>query len=193
MTDLVAPPALKKDTRQLAVGLSAAAALLLVAASFTHAWLVNGSMNVGFSLLSLSKCAGDACDSMSNFEMISQIRRFDPEHASAAFAPMGVATMALCLVGAIGLALCAYLGFAKKRVAWPVAPATIALLGIMGALITGCVFIASKPGGVGAVGVGWSFWAFGIGSVAGIAGAQMLNKLIKPVDPDLAAMNLDGG
>ncbi|MGH9883906.1 MAG: hypothetical protein ACREBE_00135, partial [bacterium] len=64
---------------------------------------------------------------------------------------------------------------------------------IMIGLISGCVFVATKPGDVGTVGVAWSFWAFGIGSVAGIAGAQLLAKQIRPADPDLLqdAMNPD--
>ena len=75
----------------------------------------------------------------------------------------------------------------------PISPATVAILGIMFGMIAGCVFVATKPGGTGGVGVGWSFWAFGIGCVAGIVAAQLLAKQIRPPDPDLLhdAMNPD--
>jgi len=191
MTDFVAPPPLKKDTRMLAVALAAAAGLLMIAAAFTKAWLVNPFYGIHFGLFSMSNCTAGDCASVSNLEFMSELRSHIPEE-SGVFAPMGIITMVLCLVGGLGLLVTAYFGFMKKRIAWPVQPTSVALLGVMGALLTGCVFIASKPGGVGAVGVGWSFWAFGIGSVAGIVGAQMLNKLIKPVDPDLAGLGVEG-
>jgi hypothetical protein len=55
------------------------------------------------------------------------------------------------------------------------------------------VFVATKPGEAGFVGVGQSFWVFGAGAVLGIAGAQMLAKVNRPSDPDLMsdAMNPD--
>ena len=192
MTDLVAPPALKKDTRMLAVTLAALAGLMLIAAAFTKGWLVNPHFGVGFGLLSMSNCSGSDCASISNLDFMAKARELAPDEVSSVFAPIGIITMILCVVGGLGLLATAYFGFAKKRLAWPLMPQTVALLGVMGALLTGCVFIATKPGGVGAVGVGWSFWAFGIGSVAGIIGAQMLNKLIRPVDPDLAALGVEG-
>ena len=58
----------------------------------------------------------------------------------------------------------------------PMAPTTLALLAIMAALVTGCVFVATKPGPGGFVGVGIAFWIFGAGAVMGIAGAQLLAK-----------------
>jgi hypothetical protein len=67
---------------------------------------------------------------------------------------------------------------------WPIAPTTIALLGVMIGLITGCVFIATKPGPTGMVGVGLSFWIFGVGCVMGIAAAQMMAKVNRPPDPE---------
>jgi hypothetical protein len=192
MTDFVAPPALKKDTRMLGVGLAVIAGLLLIAAAFTKAWLVNPHLNVGFGLFSMSSCNGGECASLSNLDFMAQARAIAPDEVSGVFAPVGIITMVLCIVAGLGLLVTAYFGFAKKRVTWPVQPTTVALLGVMGGLLAGCVFIATKPGGVGAVGVGWSFWAFGIGSVIGIVGAQMLNKLIKPVDPDLAGLGVEG-
>jgi hypothetical protein len=54
-------------------------------------------------------------------------------------------------------------------------------------LISGCVFVATKPGPAGMVGVGMSFWLFGAGVVMGIVGAQMLAKVIRPPDPEWTA------
>ena len=105
----------------------------------------------------------------------------------------GVVTFIVLLVAAAGLVVASGVAVAGRRPDLPVSPTTFALLGIMVGLISGCVFVATKPGEVGAVGVSWSFWAFGIGSVAGIAGAQLLARQIRPSDPDLLhdAMNPD--
>ena len=65
------------------------------------------------------------------------------------------------------------------------APPTLALLAIIVGIITGCVFIATKPGPAGFVGAGLSFWMFGGGCVLGIAAAQMLARVNRPLDPDL--------
>jgi hypothetical protein len=46
------------------------------------------------------------------------------------------------------------------------------------------VFVATKPGPNGMVGVGLSFWIFGVGCVMGIAGAQMMAKVNRPPDPE---------
>jgi hypothetical protein len=59
------------------------------------------------------------------------------------------------------------------------------------ALISACVFVATKPGGNGALGVGVGFWVFGGGAVLGIASAQLLARVIRPADPDLMADAMD--
>jgi len=55
------------------------------------------------------------------------------------------------------------------------------------------LFVAIKPGSSGFVGVSLGFWAFGIGTVTGIAATLMLNRSLRPTDPDLLAdsMNAD--
>jgi hypothetical protein len=207
MTSLTDIPQLKKDNRMVGVGLAAAAGLGLLVASLTHGWLVNKGYNIGVSLWSM--CMGDECKS--NFGVYSMAKEAaehvnrDPEVSSmwpvagvitiacciaGGLAVAGVITIACCIAGGLALLATAFFGFQKKRVTWPVQPTTVALLGIMIGLITGCVFIATKPGGVGGVGVGWSFWVYGIGSILGIVGAQILNKLIKPVDPDFDPMKV---
>lgn len=139
---------------------------------------------------------GGPCDTVtSNFKIYNNTNNlpFAEDRVSRAFPVAGLVTFIVLLVAAGGLLAAAGLATANKRPNLPVSPTTFALLGLMIGLITGCVFVATKPGGVGAVGVSWSFLAFGIGSVAGISSAQLLAKQIRPPDPDLLhdAMNAD--
>jgi len=82
---------------------------------------------------------------------------------------------------------------AKQRVVLPIMPTTTALLSIGIALICGCVFVATKPGPPGYVGVGLGFFAFGGGVILGLWSSLYLNKLLRPHNPDLLddAMNPD--
>ncbi len=165
--------------RSLAIGLALAAAVALVYAGLTRQWLVSADSSVKLGLRS------DAA-------LIEELHSiWGDKYTSSAFAPMGWATLVECLLAAVGLAAAAGIALARTRPDLPMAPTTLALLAIMAALITGCVFVATKPGAPGFVGVGISFWIFGAGAVVGIAGAQMLAKVNRPVDPDLMedAMN----
>lgn len=190
----------KKDNRMLAIGLAAAAALLLAFAGFSRSWVARPMPEVGFGPLGCHNCGlmFDGPADMSNGEFMDKLKAMEDRFSSgrektssAAFAPMGYLTFALCMIAALGLLAAAALAYQKKRPELPMAPTSAALLAIMIALITGCIFVATKPGGAGFVGVSLGFWAFGVGSVVGIAGAQMLAKMIRPVDPDLLgdAMN----
>ena len=177
-----------RDHRMLGIGLCIGAVVLFVYAAFSHRWLENTYYRVGFSLIAFEACEGDSCQTTSNFALIAELkerttRRDQPP--SSVFAPAGVATMALSLLSVIALGITAFLAWKKKRPLLKVPPPAIALLAIMGALIAGCLFIAKKPGGYAAVGVGPSFWAFAIACVVGIVGAQLLAKYVKPIDPDL--------
>jgi hypothetical protein len=191
----------KKDLRPLATGLCAVAAACLIYAAFTHAWLANaGRYNeIGFGLRKNFQCAQSysfdgaeehsrqACEWHTNADVIKKWREMSESSkkmASAAFAPMGWVTFIAALFAALGLAASAVFGALKKPLGGPIAPTTIGLLGVMIGLITGCVFIATKPGPVGMVGVGLSFWIFGVGCVMGIAGAQMMAKVNRPPDPE---------
>jgi len=203
MTDeLYIPPPAKKDTRMLGIALALAAAALLLFAAFSRMWLANprAGLGIGFGPMGCRNCnvmslmGSEGPSNMSNGAFISMVREADPSAAnetSGAFAPMGWATFAVCVIAALGLVATAFLAFTKKRPELPMSPASLALLMIMIGLITGCVFVATKPGGTGFVGVAIGFWCFGVGCVLGIAGAQMLAKEIRPVDPDLleGAMN----
>jgi hypothetical protein len=192
------PP--KKDTRTLATALAAAAAVCMLYAAFTHHWLANGNKHLefGFGLRSSFACGTDyqnntTCDWRKNADVVDEFRELEKSShspqklASSAFVPAGWITLFAILAGALGLL--ASVGLALKKAApdLPVAPTTIGLLGCMVGLISGCVFVATKPGPAGMVGVGMSFWLFGAGVVMGIVGAQMLAKVIRPPDPEWTA------
>jgi hypothetical protein len=191
----------KKDLRPLATGLCAAAAACLLFAAFTKSWLVNGNRyaEVGFGLRSNYECgmsyafdgaaesSKQSCTETANKEFIDKWRSMGESAkklTSAAFVPTGWITFIVALIAAFGLLAAAAYGAANKPMNWPIAPTSIGLLGVMLGLITGCVFVATKPGPTGMVGVGLSFWMFGIGCVMGIAGAQMMAKVNRPPDPD---------
>jgi hypothetical protein len=183
-----------REPRTLAVGLAVLAAGLLIFAAVSRAWLARPAViHVGFGPLGCANCSmlvGESGGNMTNAAFVAGFRELGPEAArrtSSAFAPMGWATFALCLVSALGLLGAAYLGYTRQRRRLPIAPTTIALLGLMLSLVTACVFVATKPGGAGFVGVSYGFFAFGIGAVMGIAAAQMLAKLTRPVDTELLA------
>ena len=84
----------------------------------------------------------------------------------------GNAVFALLVAAVAGLVVGAILAIVRAHPRLPIAPTTVALLALMLGLITGCVFVATKPGPAGWVGVGTSFWMFGAGAVLGIAAAQ---------------------
>jgi hypothetical protein len=112
---------------------------------------------------------------------------------SSAWPLLGTIAWLCCLIAALSLAVAVVIVLAGKRVRLPIMPTTTALLGIAVALITGCVFVAMKPGPPGYVGVGLGFFVFGGGVVLGMWSTLMLNKLMRPHDPDLLedAMNPD--
>ena len=199
MSDEEAP---KRPNRVLAVALAVVAGAGLVFAAVTDKWLTNGNdyEQISFGLRSMSQCGhvlGETpCDVRSNSAFVQQLREFGESAAintSSAFAPMGWITLVAALLAAFGLFGAAAIALTGKKPDLPMTPSTIALLGIIVGIITGCVFIATKPGPTGFVGAGLSFWVFGGGCVLGIAAAQMLAKVNRPLDPDLMhdAMNAD--
>jgi hypothetical protein len=104
---------------------------------------------------------------------------------SSVFPVLGWITFVACLIALLSLAAATAIVIAKKRVRLPVMPTTTALLGVLVALGTGCVYVAVKPGPPGYVGVGVGFFVFGIGVVLGLYSSLVLNKLMRPHDPDL--------
>lgn len=199
MSDEEAP---KRPNRVTAIVLAVVAGAALVFAAVTDKWLANGNEyeQISFGLRSMSQCGhqlGETpCDRFSNSAFVQQLRDFGGTAAmdtSGAFAPMGWITLVAALLAALGLFGAAAIAAAGKKPDLPMTPSTLALLGILVGIITGCVFIATKPGPPGFVGAGLSFWVFGGGCVLGIAAAQMLAKVNRPLDPDLMqdAMNAD--
>jgi hypothetical protein len=185
----------REPPRALGILVAVLAAGCLIAACLSHRWLANRHVgDFGYSPLSFQQC-GATCETISNFQVsdIASDSPFSEQRVSAAFPIAGLVSFVVLLVAAVGLLVAAAIAATGKRPELPVAPTTVALLGLMIGLISGCVFVATKPGGVGVVGVAWSFWAFGVGAVAGLAGAQLLARQIRPADPDLLhdAMNPD--
>lgn len=186
-----------KNARTLTIGLAVAAAACLIFAVFTQQWLVNGGrfseigigLHDSYACTSFSRGMSEAeCQYTSNAELVDTFRELPrgEKLTSSAFVPAGKATFVILLIAAAGLLAAAGLAAARKPLELPIAPTTIAVLGCMIGLIVGCVFVATKPGPPGMVGVGFSFWLFGIGCTAGIVGAQLLAKLNRPPDPDWA-------
>ena len=195
-------PQPKPPNRMLAIALAVVAGAALVYAAVTKQWLANGNEyeQISFGLRDMTQCGSSfgetPCDHYTNSEFVQHLRDFGDTaslNASGAFAPMGWITLVACLLAAFGLFASAGIALTGKKPDLPMTPTTVALLGIIIGIITGCVFIATKPGPAGFVGAGLSFWVFGGGCVLGIAAAQMLAKVNRPLDPDLMsdAMNPD--
>ncbi|MGE0400406.1 MAG: hypothetical protein AB7T06_27065 [Kofleriaceae bacterium] len=195
-------PKPKKDNRQLAIGLAIAAAALLIFSAFSRSWVERPGLmgnGVGFGPIGCHDCGMIVGESgnLSNGAFVAAMRTQLGSEAekltSSAFAPMGWITFGLSILAGLALLWGAFVTYQNKRPELPISPPSIALLALMVGMITACVFVATKPGGPGFVGVSIGFWAFGAGLVAGIVGAQMIAKLIRPVDPDLldGAMNPD--
>jgi hypothetical protein len=111
----------------------------------------------------------------------------EEHHTSGGFPIAGWVAFIGCLVAGVSIALSVILVALKKRPRVPIMPTTTALLAIMAAIIGGCLFVATKPGG--ALGVGLGFWGFAVGCIMGIAATLMLNRSLAPVDDELDAMN----
>jgi hypothetical protein len=191
--DFEAPPP-TPQSRSTAMILSALAAVFMIYAAFSHRWLANGNkfLEYGIGLRSNFECTtsdtAHSCDWHSNEDLVAQMRELEIDShqklASAAFVPAGWVTLVAICFSAMGLLGALYLALRRKSPDLAVAPTTIALLGAMIGLISGCVFVATKPGPTGMVGVGAGFWLYGAGVVMGIVGAQMMAKVIRPPDQE---------
>ncbi|MCW5802193.1 MAG: hypothetical protein KIT31_07380 [Deltaproteobacteria bacterium] len=211
----------RSNNRIVALVLAVLSVGALGYAAMSKRWLYNPrtvdtGAEIGFGPRGMFMCEEEGCQAMSNSELVALFKDIvagaeqraaaDPNNptlsataakaremarASAAFSPFGWITFVAIAIAALSLLVAAVLVALKKRILLPVMPTTTALLGCMIGLITGCVFVAVKPGPTGFVGVNFGFWAFGGGVIAGIASCLMLNKLMRPHDPDLLddAMN----
>lgn len=115
----------------------------------------------------------------------------DMLQTSSAFTVFGWVTAVSSAITVLSLVCIAGLVLANKRVLVPIMPTTTALLGVIIGLVSGCLFVAAKPGSSGFVGVSYGFWVFGAGCVLGLAAATLLNKHIRPLDLDLLEDAMD--
>ncbi len=131
------------------------------------------------------------CEAMSTTafnDAVGEAAQLDRDkYTSEAFARAGWLAFGSCLLSAAALLAAAAMAFARIKKDLPISPASVALLGLVAAMVAGCVFVATKPGPAGMLGVDLGFWAFGAGTVVGLLGAQMLAKELRPPDPDLLA------
>jgi hypothetical protein len=177
---------IRRDTRLTSVVLCVVATTLLTAACMSKRWLANGNAHesVSYGLIRFTECTEGQCATHPNQRQSEFMRNRYPR-PSVAFAPAGWITLGASALAIVSLATCGLLGLLKQRLELPVAPASLALIGLTVALLAGCVFIATKPGGLGSVGVDWGFVVFSAAVVTGIVAAQRISKDIRPLDPDL--------
>jgi len=184
------------------IALALLGAIALLFSAMSTRWLVNAGDNgsIEMGLRATTECGSvgmllgprpDECRTKGNSDYASEWKTETGQYYSAAFAPCGWITSIACIIGALGLLAAAGLALAKKQPQLPMSPSSLSLLALMPGLISGCVFVATKPGPSGFVGVGIAFWIFGIGAVLGLAGSIMLARVNRPVDPDLMADALD--
>jgi hypothetical protein len=179
--------------RASSVLLCLCAAALLTLGGLSKAWLANGGArsSLSYGLLTYIECRDDACWRSSNQLAPAALRdRHPPETVSPVFAIAGWITTGASALAIVALSACALLGAFRRRLALPIAPATLALLGLLVALLAGCAFLAFKPGGLGRVGVDRGFILFAVGVVLGMVAAQRISAVIRPLDPDLAEHDL---
>jgi hypothetical protein len=199
----------------VAIVLAVLAAGALAYACVSKMWLYNprntAHFEVGMGLVQNYECSYEGeCRTISNSQLksewakqLEEVRQrakedpTDPQvqafaaqaqeelRVSGIWPTLGWITLACCAIAALSLLVCAGIVLAKKRILWPIMPTTTAILGVAIGLIAGCVFVALKPGPPGYVGVQLGFFLFGAGVVVGIAATLMLNKQMRPDDPDL--------
>ncbi len=185
------------DHRVIGILLAVVAIGALGFALVTQRWLLSPGGGTGFGLRETFTCGQADCVTRPNAEAVldfaSSMVRDDREHAAAIFPALGWVTSVLIAIGMLGLAIAAVAAAARKRPHWPISPTTIALLPVMIALVTGFVFLATKPGDATFVGVAIGFWVFGGGEICAVIASLLLTRAIRPPDPDLTAdaMNPD--
>lgn len=192
--------------RVLAIALGLVAAAALAVAAFTPKWLATPlADDAGIGLRGAVVCDSGECAHMSNDALVAYIEaeiarvieynktaeerhmRPVPRQPWAGWPVCGTIAFIGCLLTAAGLIVAAVLGVAGKRIDWPVMPTTIGVLGLIIAMVAGCVFVATKPEGMEELGLGWSFGVFGGGVIFGLAAVFPLNRQIRPIDEELGA------
>ena len=198
--------AIARPQKRWPIALALAAAVGLVIGALGGRWFAGPDFgdDFGVGLLAVERCES-RCVSMSNSDAIDKLENDIAEIKAAnlklpmnqqipvplppwhGFPVVGIIALVTALVAAAALALGAFLALARKRVALPVMPTTIAVLALAVSIITGCIFLATKPALMDLMTLGWTFVVFGASAVFGLAAVFPLNRLIRPIDVDLGA------
>ncbi len=175
----------------------------LVAASMGRRWLTTADGDAGIGLQTSESCHRGSCEAIGNSEIVDEVaKRIEeikemnkklppreqmavPKAAWGGWPVVGMITFIALLLAATGLVGGAAVAIAGKRPVLPVMPTTLAVVGVLIGIITGCVFIATKPDSGMPLAVGWSFMAFGGGIVLALAAVFPLNRAIRPIDEEL--------
>lgn len=182
------PSAGSANARLTSVALCLVAAMLLTAACMSKRWLANGGGpdSIAYGLIRYTECIDGKCATRGSDVAPEALRkRHPPEQLHPAFPVAGWVTLGASALAIVALAVCGLVGLFRKRLALPIAPSSLALFGLLIAMVGGAVFIGTKPGGLGRVGVDWGFVVFSGAIVIGMVAAQRIAKEIRPIDPDL--------
>jgi hypothetical protein len=204
----------KQRKRTVAIVLAVVAAAGLGVGAFGNRWLAlpaaqetayegtTFERSAGMGLRAYEKCTR-TCKSVTNFELVdlleAEIKRIEaynltvpakdqralPRSPWNGWPVVGVMTFVCALIAAAGLLVGALLALAGKRVSLPIMPTTVAVLGLAGGIIAGCIFVATKPDLDDPLVVGWTFITFGAAAVVGLAAVFPLNRAIRPIDTEL--------
>jgi hypothetical protein len=163
-------------TKAIAAALAFGAAAALAWASFSTHWAQQIAYGQDtFGLRTWVRCTDDGvCDARS-------IETFARYAKSDVFPILGwVASVSLWLAAA-SLAAAAALMLAGRFIARPIALTTVALVSLAVGLISGFVFLATRP--PENYGPGPGFWAFAAGELVGIVSTILVAR-IRPADPE---------
>lgn len=168
----------------LVIGLVAIAGL--ASGLFVHKVLVDedAGSSMACGLRACDSTYGEATVTTSNLQLIDD-KRAAHEDVSSVWGYAGLTAWIAALVAIVGLALALIMVATKKYVRIPImTPTTIALTFGAIALVSGCVFVASKPAGIGVTQIGWTFWSFGGGSVVAVIAAFLLSRQLALIEPE---------
>src|SRR5262245_10015643 len=152
MSEHDGPPTTKDKVSSIALALLAAGGLFY--ASFAHAWAVDPiSGHTGYGLRARQDCDDAGCR-VTPFVALKAPVATTPGAPSSTLRAFGWATAIASWIAGGGLILSALLVAIGKLIVRPMALTTIALLGLVVAMISGCVFVAQARE-IGTV--GWNF------------------------------------
>ncbi len=168
------------DHRPTAMILAFIAAAALLFTVVSKRWLTMREGDIGFGLTHFSMCHDGTCDSKSNAEVVTQIRRnatdFDgKDPTKSGFVPLGWIALLSTALAALALAGAAGVFASKRKASLPGSLPGLALWLLFVSLLVAMIFVARKPGGR-EFGVGYTFWIFGVANVLGIVAAQILAR-----------------